>query len=105
MPALGDALSGPLPIDEFLLESNGLPVAVGDDVRVQRSLLAIQLAQCGTRGRALVTPVELVSEERLSIHEHRCDVRQTRSHSVEDAEAVSVQVAPVVDLHVVQPGQ
>jgi hypothetical protein len=86
--------------DSFLFEPNRRSEAVLDEVVVQRAFGSVRWASGSEVGFGSVTG--RVPQQRLAIHEdgpHRADAF---TQTVQDREAVRVDVAPVDDLLVVQ---
>jgi len=62
-----------------------------------------QAREFGIEGCAFPDPKLLMSEQRVAVHQQRLHVREQHPQTVQDVEAVGIDVAPVVQRALVQP--
>jgi len=89
--------------DPLLFQAHRRTVGVLDEVTIKRRLVRGEMLQVHVDRGRLVIPASVMGEERRTVHQQRPYVGKTRSQQVEDAEAMGVDIAPVVQRHIPQP--
>jgi hypothetical protein len=104
MPA-GEGLLDGGEADAFLLQADGRAQGAIQQIAVELRFLGIQEIQAGGRRTRLDHPLAAVGQQRCAVHQHRAGVSEPAPQPVEDHEAVGVDVAPVDQVQIGEPGE